>query len=54
MIFSNKTTRHFIATAVPADRDVDGVVEMLLDTIQRYAEPQDEGAFIWMACSSNR
>lgn len=31
-----------IAAAVPADRDVDGVVEMLLDASQRYEEPLDE------------
>lgn len=31
-----------IAATVPADRDVDGVVEMLLDTTQRYEELLDE------------
>ena len=39
-----------IAAAVPADRDVDGVVEMLLDATQRYEEPLDgERLFGWHA-----
>ena len=28
-----------IAGAVPADRDVEGVVEMMLDATQKYSEP---------------
>ena len=39
-----------IAAAVPADRDVDGVVEMLLDATQRYEEElNEERLFGWHA-----
>lgn len=39
-----------IAGAVPAERDVEGVVEMLLDATQRYDEPlSDERLFGWHA-----
>ncbi len=39
-----------IAGAVPAERDVEGVVEMLLDATQRYEEPlSDERLFGWHA-----
>jgi Fic family protein len=35
---------------VPADRDVEGVVEMMLDATQHYAEPlTDERLFGWYA-----
>ena len=39
-----------IAAAIPADRDVDGVVEMLLDATQRYEEElNEERLFGWHA-----
>lgn len=39
-----------VAGLVPADRDVDGVVEMMLDATQRYAEPLEaERLFGWHA-----
>jgi Fic family protein len=39
-----------IAGAVPAERDVEGVVEMLLDATQRYDKPlSDERLFGWHA-----
>ena len=34
---------------LPADRDMEGVVEMLLDATQRYAEAADRGAAAWLA-----
>ncbi len=39
-----------VAGMVPADRNVDGVVEMMLDATQKYAEPlTDERLFDWHA-----
>jgi Fic family protein len=39
-----------IAGAVPAERNVEGVVEMLLDATQRYDEPlSDDRLFGWHA-----
>ncbi len=39
-----------IGTLVPADRSVEGVVEMMLDATQRYAEPlTEERLFGWQA-----
>jgi Fic family protein len=39
-----------IAGLVPADRDVEGVVEMMLDATQRYREPlTEERLFNWQA-----
>ena len=39
-----------IAGAIPADRDVEGVVEMMLDATQRFAEPlTQERLFGWHA-----
>ncbi len=39
-----------IAGAIPADRDVEGVVEMMLDATQRFAEPLTEARlFAWHA-----
>jgi hypothetical protein len=43
-----------IAGAVPAERNVEGVVEMLLDATQRYDEPlSDDRLFGWHAALSN-
>ncbi|WP_346659142.1 DUF4172 domain-containing protein [Bradyrhizobium sp. 191] len=39
-----------ICGLVPADRDVEGVVEMMLDATQKYADgPTDERLFGWHA-----
>src|SRR3546814_8074396 len=39
-----------IGGLVPADRDVEGVVEMMLDATQRYDQPlTDERLFAWHA-----
>jgi hypothetical protein len=52
--FGCKTFGIEIAGAVPAERNVEGVVEMLLDATQRYDEPlSDDRLFGWHAALSN-
>ena len=37
---------------VRSSRDIDGIVEMMLDATQRYDKPLTEQRFIWLACLS--
>lgn len=39
-----------IGGLVPADRDLDGVVEMMLDATQKYADGPNRRAAVWLAC----